>query len=100
MLCKTINGHEKAKCAEVAANIAVDVLKLESEGIKAIKEIGIGYYGSNDIIKGQRVLDNIRQSTKNGDGGCGYIESSNSNNNNNNNNHDKDIDIVDDNRKF
>ena len=30
---------EKAKCTEVAANIAIDVLKLESEGIRAIKEL-------------------------------------------------------------
>ena len=29
---------EKAKCAEIAANIAIDVLKMESEGIKAVKE--------------------------------------------------------------
>lgn len=27
------SGTEKAKCAEVAANIAIDVLKMESEGI-------------------------------------------------------------------
>jgi DNA-binding transcriptional regulator LsrR (DeoR family) len=33
------SGTEKAKCAEVAANIAIDVLKLESEGIKAVKEL-------------------------------------------------------------
>jgi DNA invertase Pin-like site-specific DNA recombinase len=32
------SGTEKAKCAEVAANIAIDVLKMESEGIKAVKE--------------------------------------------------------------
>ena len=30
--------YEKAKCAEIAANIAIDVLKMESEGIKAVKE--------------------------------------------------------------
>jgi translation initiation factor 2 alpha subunit (eIF-2alpha) len=28
---------QKVKCAEVAANIAIDILKLESEGIKAVK---------------------------------------------------------------
>src|SRR5215208_1016616 len=28
------SGAEKAKCAEIAANIAIDVLKMESEGIK------------------------------------------------------------------
>ncbi len=32
------SGTEKAKCAEVAANIAIDVLKMESEGIKAVKD--------------------------------------------------------------
>jgi hypothetical protein len=32
------SGTEKAKCAEVAANICIDVLKIESEGIKAVKE--------------------------------------------------------------
>jgi Homeodomain-like domain len=35
---KETSGTEKAKCAEVAANIAIDVLKMESEGIKAVKE--------------------------------------------------------------
>jgi hypothetical protein len=33
------SGNEKAKCAEVAANIAIVVLKLESEGIKIVKEL-------------------------------------------------------------
>ena len=33
-----INGNECAKCCEVAANIAIDVLKMESEGIKAVKQ--------------------------------------------------------------
>jgi hypothetical protein len=32
------SGVEKAKCCEVAANIAIDVLKMESEGIRAVKE--------------------------------------------------------------
>jgi DNA-binding transcriptional regulator LsrR (DeoR family) len=32
------SGTEKAKCAEIAANICIDVLKMESEGIKAVKE--------------------------------------------------------------
>jgi ABC-type microcin C transport system duplicated ATPase subunit YejF len=35
------SGVEKAKCCEVAANIAVDVLKLESEGIRAVRELGL-----------------------------------------------------------
>ena len=34
-----INGNECAKCCEVAANIVIDVLKMESEGIhKAVKD--------------------------------------------------------------
>jgi hypothetical protein len=32
------SGVEKARCAEIAASIALDVLKLESEGIGAVKE--------------------------------------------------------------
>ncbi len=35
---KETSGTEKAKCAEVAANIAIDVLKMESEGIKVVKD--------------------------------------------------------------
>ena len=31
---------EKVRCAEVAANIAIDVLKMESEGIRAVRELG------------------------------------------------------------
>ena len=33
-----VNGNECAKCCEVASNIAIDVLKMESEGIKAVKQ--------------------------------------------------------------
>ena len=33
-----VNGNECAKCCEVAANIAIDVLKMESEGIKVVKQ--------------------------------------------------------------
>ena len=36
---KSITGAERAKCAEVAANIAIDVIKCESEGIRAVKEL-------------------------------------------------------------
>jgi hypothetical protein len=35
------SGVEKARCAEIAANIALDVLKLESEGIRAVKDLGL-----------------------------------------------------------
>ena len=33
-----VNGNECAKCCEIAANIAIDVLKMESEGIKVVKD--------------------------------------------------------------
>ena len=33
-----VNGNECAKCCEGAANVAIEVLKMESEGIKAVKE--------------------------------------------------------------
>src|SRR5918999_3970942 len=39
VLSDKTSGTDKAKCAEVAANIAIDVLKMESEGIKAIQDI-------------------------------------------------------------
>jgi hypothetical protein len=32
------SGVEIAKCAEIAADIAINVLKMESEGIKAVKD--------------------------------------------------------------
>ena len=56
------SGVEKAKCAEIAANIAIDVLKMESEGIKAVK----GLVAKN--VQGKNILNNhhhrSRQSTK------------------------------------
>ena len=44
------SGSEKAKCAEVAANICVDVLKLESEGIKAVQDLTSIEKKNNTII--------------------------------------------------
>ena len=39
VLSDKTSGTDKAKCAEIAANIAIDVLKMESEGIhKAVKD--------------------------------------------------------------
>src|SRR5918994_1853428 len=40
VISQNTSGVEKAKCAEIAANIAIDVLKMESEGIhKVVKEL-------------------------------------------------------------
>jgi predicted transcriptional regulator len=57
------SGTEKAKCAEVAANIALDVLKMESEGIRAVTEIiSRNNYTTN---KAQRGLENLGSQLKN-----------------------------------
>jgi hypothetical protein len=34
-------ASDSARCADVAASIAINVIKLESEGIRAIKELGL-----------------------------------------------------------
>jgi hypothetical protein len=61
---RNISGTEKAKCAEVAANIAIDVLKMESEGLRAVTElISRNNYTTN---KGQkRGLENHSSQSKN-----------------------------------
>ena len=51
------SGIEKAKCAEIAANIAIDVLKMESEGIKPIK----GLVAKN--VQGKNILNKLSQSS-------------------------------------
>ena len=58
------SGTEKAKAAEVAANIAIDVLKMESEGIRAVTEI---ISKNNNTNKGQRGLDNLGSSQSKND---------------------------------
>jgi hypothetical protein len=68
------SGTEKAKCAEVAANIAIDVLKMESEGIRAVIEI----ISMNNTNKGQRGLENLASQSKN-DGSNNIIKEYNPN---------------------
>jgi hypothetical protein len=59
-----ISGMEAAKCCEVAANIAIDVLKMESEGIRAVTEIISR--NNNHTNKGQRRgLENLGSQSKN-----------------------------------
>ena len=53
-----ISGIEKAKCAEIAANIAIEVLKIESEGIRAVKELAA------KNVQGKNILDNIRNQSR------------------------------------
>ena len=67
---RNISASEKAKCAEVAASIAIDVLKMESEGIKAVKEL----VAVAATIANKKELNNLRSSNNK--------EESNNNNNN------------------
>ena len=58
VICEKTSGTEKAKCAEVAADLILNVLKVEAEGIKAIQE-----FRSNN--NRQRHLNNLRSSQSN-----------------------------------
>jgi hypothetical protein len=61
-----VSGTETAKCCEVAANIAIDVLKMESEGIRAVIEIiSRNNYTTNKGPK--RGLENHSSQLKNDD---------------------------------
>ena len=64
---RNISGTEKAKCAEVAANIAIDVIKAASEGLRAVTElISRNKYTTTTTNKRQRYLNNLQ--SKNDDG--------------------------------
>jgi len=52
------SGAEKARCAEVAAELILSVLKIEAEGIKVIQDIILN--NNNSTNRGQRVLNNLR----------------------------------------
>jgi DNA-binding NarL/FixJ family response regulator len=41
------SGNDCARCADVAVNIAISVIKLESDGIKMIKQLGLASSASN-----------------------------------------------------
>jgi len=62
---------EKVKCAEMAANIAIDVLKMESEGIKAVKEL----VAKN--VQGKNILDNLHHQSRQSKNRCDNDESDN-----------------------
>ena len=44
------SGTDKAKCAEIAATIAIDVLMMESEGIRAVKK-GLGLMAEAEKVR-------------------------------------------------
>jgi hypothetical protein len=71
------SGSETAKCCEIAANIAIDVLKMESEGIRAVTE-------------GLAALTNKKNNTN----------LYNNNNSHHNYNHNHQLEEEDDNRQF
>jgi hypothetical protein len=52
------SGTDKVKCAEIAANIAIDVLKMESEGIKSVKDL------ASKNVQGKNVLDKLRNQSR------------------------------------
>ncbi|HET7644615.1 MAG TPA: helix-turn-helix domain-containing protein [Nitrososphaeraceae archaeon] len=52
------SGSETAKCCEVAANLAIDVLRLESEGIKAVKS---GLVSIASATTHKNALTNLRK---------------------------------------
>lgn len=84
-------GVEKAKCAEVAANIAIDVLKLESEGIKAVKELLSKIVAAATIEnKNNAPLNNLSK----------YDDAHGSDNNSRHRHNQPDEEQEDDNRKF
>jgi hypothetical protein len=56
------SGAEKARCAEVAAELILSVLKIEAEGIKVIQDIILN---NNSTNRGQRVLNNLRSDSSN-----------------------------------
>ena len=51
------SASDCAKCADVAASIAINVIKLESEGIRAIKQLGLAASLAN---KNAVSLNNLR----------------------------------------
>ena len=61
VLSEKTSGVEKARCAEIAASIALDVLKMESEGLRAVKELG---FSSTTLAakKNNANLHNLRSS--------------------------------------
>jgi Bacterial regulatory proteins, luxR family len=54
------SGVEKARCAEIAASIALDVLKLESEGIRAVKELSKNNVTNQNTAATAAPLNNLR----------------------------------------
>ena len=65
VLSDKTSGVEKARCAEIAASIALDVLKMESESIRAVKELG---FSSTAVAAVKNnALNSLRNDNNNGE---------------------------------
>jgi hypothetical protein len=103
VLSEKTSGVEKARCAEIAASIALDVLKMESESIRAVKELG---FSSTAEVAKNNALNSLRNDNNN----HGKIDDNDNDNDNdhgpdNNNSrhhydHNPQHQEEDDNRKF
>jgi hypothetical protein len=96
------SGGDAAKICEVAANIAIDVIKAEVEGIKAVKELrGYGKTNNNRLLESiqsrYKVINNNNNNNDESEQSrdTDDTESEQQFNNNNNNNS-----TINDNRKF
>jgi hypothetical protein len=83
---------ETAKCAEVAANIAIDVLKMESEGIKAVKDLGLSAASSSSSLANKNTTTTSLNNNNN--------NSRTNKNNDNDSSDDESFKECDPNRKF
>ena len=59
-------GSEVAKCCEVAASLAIDILRLESKGIKAVKK-GLVSIGEAATVNKNAHFNNLRNDNDNDD---------------------------------
>ena len=81
MLDSNTSGLEIARLADVGANIAQNVLKLESEGIRAIKELGLAEKAAAVANKNNNNPTNLNNNLSK------YDDYDDSRPNNNNNHH-------------
>jgi hypothetical protein len=64
-----ISASDSAKCADVAAGIAINVIKLESEGVRFIKQLGVAESTAESAITAKKnaLNNNLRNSDNDND---------------------------------
>ena len=62
-----VSGSDAARCCEIAASICVDLLRMESEGIRSATEIISRNNNNNNTNKGQKGLENHSSSQSKND---------------------------------